>query len=570
MKRTFMKFLPIAAAILLATSCSKDGDNGDSNVVIKPDPETTEVVNTPDVDAKRVPFTIKAVPGNSLSKISYAEDGTKIALKFDAKDKERNLKLIVSDKGGVHTAELPLTEVDVDAGTATFSGVWDEKNGAPDDKTPLTATLAYNEGSSFTTSTTSIFELMGVCAHNYTSVEGFKYGDETVTLADDNSYLEISWPNNPNGDVDISDETYTLNDKGELWIKVDKDAEIYSTAFGIDKAKAKKAQASTIHSIKRDHTVEISGAPTGVCIWGSTETIDLTAVAKDEGGNVASDPDIQWSVTSGRATVAADGKVTITGLGKIVVTATSLAYKVAKNCVIKISEDYVDLGITNSDGTKVLWATKNIGAENPEDYGDYYAWGELTTKDYYDWDQYRYYGEGRKKGVTKYSTRAGISAGRNYFYDDLTVLERADVEEDNDDVAYQRDNNTLMPTIDDFSALRGQCYSVWTEDYKGVKGYFMYKALTDADKGKVINRYSTPDDAYATGSVPYIFLPANGCRKKDNLEDCGFYGQYWSSSLYTSNSSDACMLCFRDDWFLDNPSTSRCYGCAVRPVRYVN
>ena len=56
MKRTFMKILSIAAVILLATSCIKDGDNGDSNVV---SPES-EVV-TPNNEAKGVPFSIKAV-----------------------------------------------------------------------------------------------------------------------------------------------------------------------------------------------------------------------------------------------------------------------------------------------------------------------------------------------------------------------------------------------------------------------------------------------------------------------------------------------------------------------------
>ena len=48
--------------------------------------------------------------------------------------------------------------------------------------------------------------------------------------------------------------------------------------------------------------------------------------------------------------------------------------------------DYVDLGLTS--GTK--WATANIGAKTPQDYGNYYAWGETTTKEVYNWETYKY------------------------------------------------------------------------------------------------------------------------------------------------------------------------------------
>ena len=44
--------------------------------------------------------------------------------------------------------------------------------------------------------------------------------------------------------------------------------------------------------------------------------------------------------------------------------------------------EYVDLGLPS--GT--LWATCNVGASKPEDYGDYFAWGETKKKDVYDWD----------------------------------------------------------------------------------------------------------------------------------------------------------------------------------------
>ena len=48
--------------------------------------------------------------------------------------------------------------------------------------------------------------------------------------------------------------------------------------------------------------------------------------------------------------------------------------------------EYVDLGLPSG----LLWATCNVGANAPEEYGDYFAWGETQPKDVYDWDTYQY------------------------------------------------------------------------------------------------------------------------------------------------------------------------------------
>ena len=62
--------------------------------------------------------------------------------------------------------------------------------------------------------------------------------------------------------------------------------------------------------------------------------------------------------------------------------------------------EYVDLGLPS--GT--LWATCNLGASSPEEYGDYYAWGETEQKDYYDWDTYKF---GEEFNLTKYNIEDG-------------------------------------------------------------------------------------------------------------------------------------------------------------------
>ena len=78
---------------------------------------------------------------------------------------------------------------------------------------------------------------------------------------------------------------------------------------------------------------------------------------------------------------------------------------------------YVDLGLS------VKWATCNVGANNPEDYGDYFAWGETTTKDTYNLSTYKWC-NGSYSTLTKYCNNS--SYGNNGFTDNKTQLELSD------------------------------------------------------------------------------------------------------------------------------------------------
>ena len=75
---------------------------------------------------------------------------------------------------------------------------------------------------------------------------------------------------------------------------------------------------------------------------------------------------------------------------------------------------YVDLGLS------VKWATCNVGASKPEDYGDYFAWGETTTKSTYNWSTYKYC-KGAYNNLTKYNTSSGYGS-----VDNKTTLELSD------------------------------------------------------------------------------------------------------------------------------------------------
>ena len=186
---------------------------------------------------------------------------------------------------------------------------------------------------------------------------------------------------------------------------------------------------------------------------------------------------------------------------------------------------YVDLGLSSG----LLWATCNVGAENPEDYGDYFAWGETETKDTYDWSTYKWC-NGTYTTQTKYCVSSSYG-----IIDNKTVLDA------DDDVAHvQWGDYWRMPTKAEQDELRIECTWTWTQ-VKGVDGY------------KV------------TGSNGnFIFLPASGVRKNSDLY-VGTEGYYWSSSLYTSSSSDAYYVYIYLNGFY-REGYDRCYGRSVRPV----
>ena len=182
----------------------------------------------------------------------------------------------------------------------------------------------------------------------------------------------------------------------------------------------------------------------------------------------------------------------------------------------------VDLGLS------VKWASCNVGATQPWEYGGYYAWGETEEKNYYYWSTYKYC-NGTSISMTKYCTSS--SDGTK---DNKTTLEPAD------DVAHVKwGGNWRMPTRAELNELCNNCIWTWTT-LNGVNGY----------------RVTGPN-----GNS--IFLPAAGYRyaKVNNLGS----GCYWSSSLHSSYSVGAYNLLFGSNSY-DWNSDSRNNGHTVRPV----
>ena len=181
--------------------------------------------------------------------------------------------------------------------------------------------------------------------------------------------------------------------------------------------------------------------------------------------------------------------------------------------------EYVDLGLS------VKWATCNVGANKPEEYGDYFAWGETEPKEHYDWSTYKWY-NGDNANLTKYcyDSLYGI-------VDNKTVLDLSD-----DAARANWGGSWRMPTKAERDELRNNCTWTWTTQ-SGVKGY----KVTSDKNGKS------------------IFLPAS------SLNYAGSNGSYWSSSLSTDYSSGAYGLHFNSGYVYGYES-GRCNGFSVRPV----
>ena len=209
--------------------------------------------------------------------------------------------------------------------------------------------------------------------------------------------------------------------------------------------------------------------------------------------------------------------------------------------------EYVDLGLS------VNWATCNVGASNPEEYGDYFAWGETVPKKDYNPDNYVFYTEYKESlspieeeancyvvevNINKYNQVIGDGALDYKYCLDLI-----------DDAAYNNWGSTWrMPTEEEFDELVKKCSWKWIEKER-VRGYLV--------TSKVNNNS--------------IFLPAAGqIQATFGYEGIGYY---WTSNLSKDSSTSAHDYSFiSDDKNFSEGSVgmSRYVGLSIRPVTSTN
>ena len=196
--------------------------------------------------------------------------------------------------------------------------------------------------------------------------------------------------------------------------------------------------------------------------------------------------------------------------------------------------EWVDLGLPS--GT--LWATMNVGANSPEEYGDNFAWGETTPKDYYDWSTYEWC-MGNYNKLTKYSTWS--TYGYNGFVDNKTELDPED-----DAATAKWGPEWRMPSLEQIQELLNNCTTQWTTR-NGVNGHLFTSNINGAS----------------------LFLPAAGYRWGDELNDAaGSWGSYWSRTLCSITPDSAYHLDFNYSGSVCGTWTADRYcGRSVRAVR---
>ncbi len=272
MKRTFLTILPVAAAFLLATSCSKDSD--DNNVSIIDNPQPAETIEQPAETTVKIPFTVKVGGGESLSKIGYAlqKDGdndiwNKVTRTFDDDDLATGTHPITLTVNGAETnsgiTESTLSLKKDDDGKFYFEGDITVDADKKDDFNGETGIALVGEftvsGTELPTSSyESLAKLMESCAHTYKTKGGeFTSKSPSVTLYDQNVYLAIQMsPLQHNIDVTIGDapSNYPMNSDGQVWIALAANTAVSTNFLSKD---ASGVVAGHIYTIDRNGFVDL-------------------------------------------------------------------------------------------------------------------------------------------------------------------------------------------------------------------------------------------------------------------------------------------------------------------------
>lgn len=208
--------------------------------------------------------------------------------------------------------------------------------------------------------------------------------------------------------------------------------------------------------------------------------------------------------------------------------------------------EWVDLGLPS----KTLWATCNIGANSPEEYGDYFAWGETEPKDIYDWSTYKWMNKGQSSvwQINKYTYEDSMVGYGCWYNGDTFIGDGKMTLEPEDDAATANWGSTwCMPSIDQLEELfrPSNTSCEWTT-VNGVYGL----TITSKENGNS------------------IFMPAAGYRSKDTSYNVGTAGHYTARSLSEFatpgvywNTFNSKNITYDGRYF-----TNRDVGCPVRPV----
>ena len=382
-------------------------------------------------------------------------------------------------------------------------------------------------------------------------------GDETVTISliQEGSHDIYASPSSLGFEADGGSQNVTLStnqaweaEVSEAWIHVSSasgtgNAEITVTADENTSTDAREGVINFIASEKvasvtvtqqgSDHYFSVSEETLSFSSEGGEEKLTVTT---DGNWTATAKPTSYFTVTPtegmGTTTLIVTAKENngkTTRQGTLTITCRDETVTVSLTQEKKDTHTYVDLGLPS--GT--LWATCNVGAEEPEEYGDYFAWGETETKNNYFWTTYKW-SNGSAQTLKKYNNNSA-----NGTVDKILVLEAAD-----DAATVNWGSHWRTPTLAECDELRNTSYCTWTwTTQNGVAG----RLVTSKSNGNS------------------IFLPAAGDRSNTESYWGGERGTYWSATIDVTASYASMGMSF-DEKSVSQCSGGRCTGHSIRPV----
>jgi hypothetical protein len=177
-----------------------------------------------------------------------------------------------------------------------------------------------------------------------------------------------------------------------------------------------------------------------------------------------------------------------------------------------------------------LWCDHNVGAREPEEYGDYVSWGETEIKSWYKWDGYKLY-DNSSKSLKKYNGD-----------DNKTVLEPKD-----DYATLKMGDDWYTPTIEQCKELLQHTTQRYVYNFNGnnTPGFIFKSKYNDKE----------------------IFFPASGIYEGASLMEYDKYAYFWTSTVFSKNLTSANILSLHHDGSCFTTHEGRYYGMPIRAVK---
>lgn len=288
----------------------------------------------------------------------------------------------------------------------------------------------------------------------------------------------------------------------------------------------KKNNAEPTSPVINDNAVAVTGITLDkatITFTKKEETAIITATIAPEN---ATDKRILWKSSDETVAKVSNGVVTALKEGSATITATTYAGGFVASCAVKFPKVTVDSRAVDILGSKqpIYWSSVNYGAENPQDFGTFVAWGETSPKNNYVWAEYM---------VTLVGW-CGTDKDPLKDVDDIANTP-------NDVVAANWGEGWRMPTATEVYQLLTTMKWTWSSE-EGVYGY----KVENPDSGKS------------------IFLPVGGYYDGTTHAHEGAKGRYWSSTAGEEVYAAYTMDFNSDEYTIDQHA--RCMGFLIRPV----